>query len=171
MRIYAGRIPDLASEIVDALIAKNYIEVQQDLVGEVKLDVESVLKEYVRTEKEITEKAKDQIAKTGEDHRLLGKIKSLIAQKMGFGLGEDAPQYIINQIIEILMISKNVDEVFAQDNEITALLLPILKKYAGLEDELDQEIRKRIKNLQEGTTEWEIEYQKLMSTLRETKKL
>ena len=171
MRIYAGKIPEMAEEIVKTLLDKGYIEVEPENISEVNVDIESVLKEYVRMDKELTDLAKNEMAKLGEGYGGLGKIKAALAKKKGFGIGEDAPQYIITQIIEMLFISKNVEEVYAQDNEITAAILPILKKYAGLEDALDQEVRKRIKNLQEGTMEWDIEYERLMATLKDSKKL
>ncbi len=171
MRLFPGKIPEIAEEIVDVLLSKDLIDVQQDLKEEVRLDVESVLKEYLRTEREITEKAKDILAKKGENYSQLGKIKAIEAQKRGFGLGDMAVDYIIKQIIEILFISKNVDEVFGEDNEITAVIAPVLQKHMGMDNDLDMEIRKRIKNLQEGTLERDIEYQKQLAELMKSKKL
>ena len=171
MRLFPGKIPEIAAAIVDALISSKLIVVEADLVDEVKLDVESVLKEYIRTEREITERAKDILAAKGENYSQLGKVKAQLAQKMGFGLGDQAIEYIVSQIIEILFISKNVEEVFGEDNEITAKAAPILQNFMGLDDGLDQEVRKRIKNLQEGTLARYIEYQKTLAELMESKKL
>ena len=171
MRLFPGKIPEIAEAIVDALLSSNLIEVEPDLVEEVKLDVESVLKEYLRTERELTDKAKDILASKGENYSMLGKTKAQLAQKMGFGLGEQAIGYIVTQIIEILFISKNVDEVFGEDNEITAKIVPILQNFMGMDQDLDQEVRKRIKNLQEGTLARDIEYQKTLAELMKSKKL
>ena len=147
------------------------IEVLPELVEEVRLDVESVLKEYLRTEREITERAKDILAGKGENYSQLGKVKAQLAQRMGFGLGDQAIEYIVSQIIEILFISKNVDEVFGADNEITAKIVPILERFMNLDEGLDLEVRKRIKNLQEGTLARDLEYQRTLAELMKSKKL
>ncbi len=48
----------------------------------------------------------------------------------------------------------------------------ILKKHTrDIEETLDHEVRDRIKNLQEGSTSWEDEYQRVMAQLKRNKKL
>jgi len=170
MRLFPGKIPEIAEQIVDTLISTKLIEVQEDLIGEVRLDIEAVLKEYLRMDRDIMEKAKDVLAKKGENYSQLGKLRAQMAYKLGFGMGDLAIEYIVNQIVEMLFISRNVDEVFGEDNELTAKISPILQKSMGMDEDLDIEVRKRIKNLQEGTVERDIEYQKNLSDIMKSKK-
>lgn len=170
MRLFPGKIPEIAEQIVEELISTGMIDVQDELNAEVRMDVESVLKEYLRMNRDIMEKAKDALAKKGENYSQLGKLRGQMAQKLGFGMGDMAIEYIVNQIVEILFISRNVDEVFGADNELTAKISPILQKFMGMDDDLDIEVRKRIKNLKEGTIERDIEYQKRRSDIIKSKK-
>jgi len=170
MRLFLGKIPEIAEQIVDTLISTDYIEVEDDLVDEVRMDIEAVLKEYLRMDREIFERAKDILAKKGDNYSQLGKLRNQLAQKLGFGIGDMSIEYIVNQIVEMLFISKHVDEVFGEDHELTAKILPILQKYMEMDEDLDQEVRKRIKNLKEGTVERDIEYQKTRSDIIKSKK-
>jgi len=172
MKLYPGKIPSIAKEILAALTAEEgVIEVLPEEMDEVSLDIESVLKEYVRVDKEITERARDEIANGGLDYTHLGKSKSRIAAERGVGIGEDAIDYIVRQIIEQLMHSSHVEEVFADDAELTRRIVPVLKKQTTMESDLDLEVRRQIRNLQEGTVSWEIEYQRRMDDLKRTRRL
>ena len=61
MRLYSGKIPLIGTEIVKSLAESGDIEVTDR--GEAEMDVQAVLKEYVRLDREITEKAKDLLQK------------------------------------------------------------------------------------------------------------
>ena len=171
MRLLKERIPQLTQMIVEALIKGELIEVLDESRPEVELDVESVLKEYRRMDYEITEKARDLVATRGLDYSQTFKLKSKLAQERGFGLGEDAIQWLCDQIVEILLQSKHVDEIFGEDQDLRAAIIPILKKELVTDNELDKQVKSRIKNLQEGTSDYEVEYKKTMEQIRSSRKL
>lgn len=171
MRLLKERIPSVAKAIADALITKELIEVLPENRGEVELDIESVLKEYRRRDHEITEKARDLVATRGLDYSQTFKLKSRIAQEHGFGLNEDAVAYIADQAVELLLQSNNVDEIFGEDNDLRACIAPILKKELYVDSDLDKQVKARIRNLQEGTTDYEVEYRKTMEQIRNARKL
>ena len=171
MRLYQGKIPAIAHEIALTLLAEGDIEVRDTEVSEVELDISSVLREYVRVEREVTDRARDLIAQRDLDYTALNKLKRQVAEQRGFGLGEDAIEYIIQQIIEMLLHSVHVDEVYAEDHVLRRKMAAVLKKYMNIDADLDHEVRRRIKNLQEGTSGWEIEYRRLMEDLKRTKRL
>ena len=70
------------------------------------------------------------------------------------------------QMIEILMQSTHVDEIYASDAEIRSKIESILEKYMKLDEEIEEEVRKRLKNLEEGSTAWDIEYKKTLARLK-----
>lgn len=166
MRIYRERIPAIARTIVKALLDEELIEVLPDDRPEVELDVESVLKEYRRMDYELTENARDLVEQRGLDYSQTFKLKSRLAAERKFGLGDEGLEWICNQIVEILLQSRNVDEVYGEDHELRRVVTPILKKEFAVEDNLDREVKRRIKNLTEGTSDYEIEYQKTLEALR-----
>lgn len=171
MRIYRERIPSISRAIVDALVGEEFIEVEQELRAEVELDVESVLKEYRRTDRELSERARDLVSMRNLDYSATHKIKGQLAREKSFQLGDDAIEWITNQIVEILLQSANVEEVYALDHDLRRIIAPILKKELGVEGALDREVKKRIKNLTEGTADYEIEYQKTLEQLRQSHKV
>lgn len=169
MRLYAGKIPTIAGELIRKLKDDGDIELSNP--AEAQLDLEAVLKEYLRLDRELTEQAKDQLEKRRQGYDAFPKIKRDLAEKRGLGVGEESVGYIANQILEALMHSKFVDEVFADDVDMRKKIQASLRKHMQVDTEIDQEVRRRIKNLQEGTATWEIEYQRVMDQVKRQQKL
>ena len=171
MRLYRGKIPEIAEEIIDVLVRSGDIEVQPELMGEARLDVESVLHEYRRRDREILERAKDLAAERGLDYSRAHRLRQRLAAQQGFGLGEDAYEYLVGQLLEMFLHSRNIDEVYAEDHELRRKIVPVLRKHTELEQDLDRQVRARIQNLSEGTAEFDIEYQRVMARIREQRGL
>jgi hypothetical protein len=173
MRIYRGKIEPAALEILDRLIKDNLVEVEPSEVDEARKDLESVLLEYGRMAREINETAKDMADKRGIDYSALGRIRRSLAKERNFGMDDDALEYIVSQMIEIMLSSGHVEEVFGEDHELNKAISPILRKHMSVTEELDKEVRKQIKNLEdaEGTVSWEVEYQRKKDELERLKKL
>jgi hypothetical protein len=165
MRLYSTKVPALAAEIVRTLAAEQAIEVEN--ASEAELDVAAILKEYVRVDRELSDKAKDVMEKRGLAYGQFSKIKRSLAEEKDFGLGDEALTWICNQLLEMFMHSANVDEVFADDATLRRILKDVLKKHMGVDEELDAEVRQRIKNLEEGTASWELEYSRVMDQIKQ----
>ena len=75
------------------------------------------------------------------------------------------------RILDSLFNSKNIEEVFAEDMDLRKLVQESIRKYLGVDEELDREVRGRLKNLREGTSEWEVEYGRLIDQMRASKSL
>lgn len=164
MRLYSGKIEVIAGEIVRTLTHDNDIETSRP--REVEADLESVMREYLRLEREITERAKDRMEATGAQRQDLGRIKRTLAEQKGLGLGDESVSWILDQMLQMLMRSPHVDEVFSEDTEMRRKMRTILQKHMSADDELDKEVRAKIKNLQEGTQTWEIEYARVMEQVK-----
>ncbi len=164
MKLYSGKIPVIAAETIRSLVEAEDIEVEDP--KEAELDIESVLKEYVRMDREITDQAKDLLEQRRLDYGQFGKLKRGLAEERGFALGDEAANWISNQILETFMQSAHIEEVFAEDTVLRKKLKEILKKHMSVDAELDEEVRQRIKNLAEGTQTWELEYAKVMEQMK-----
>jgi uncharacterized protein len=169
MRLYAGKIPSIAAEIVKALLDEDELSVFDR--GETELDVQAVLKEYIRLEREVTEKAKDLLQKRNLPYEHFGKVKRQIAAEKGFGLGDEGLDWMTTQMIESFMQSPHVEEVFGDDATLRKRMTDILKKHMQIDEEIDAEVRRRIKNLEEGTATWEVEYQKALDQIKKNRHL
>lgn len=169
MRLYSGKIPVIAEEIVRTLVRDEDIEAADE--AEVRLDIEAVLKEYQRQEREVLEEAKNRMEIRGLPYAQLGKMKSMVAKERQVAVGEDMLPYLLDQLLTMLFHSQNVDEVFAEDVTLRKKMTAIMRRHLEVEGELDQEVRSKIKNLEEGTASFEIEYQRVMQELKRKKRL
>lgn len=169
MRLYAGKVPTIASEIVKELTAANFIEADEP--REVQLDVEAVLNSYLRLDKEASDRAKDLIESRGSGTADFARLKRLAAEQKGIKTGDEVLDYLLDQIVEMLMHSNNVGEVFAEDVELRRKMRPILKRHMAVDDELEREVRSKMKHVEEGTRTWEVEYARIMEEIRRRKGL
>ncbi|MEC7519962.1 MAG: DUF507 family protein [Myxococcota bacterium] len=169
MRLYSGKVPVIADEIVGTLVKDQDIEVADH--AEVKLDIEAVMKEYLRQDREILEEAKNRMEIRGLPYSQLGKMKSMVARERQVPIGDEMLPYILEQLLTMLFHSQNVEEVFSDDIVLRKKMTKIMRRHLDLEGELDQEVRSKIKNLQEGTASFEIEYQRVMDEIKRKKRL
>jgi uncharacterized protein len=169
VKLYSGKIPVIGGEIVRTLLDDGDIAVINR--AEAELDVQAVLKEYLRLEKEITEKAKDLLQKRNLPYEQFGKVKRAMASEKSFGLGDEALDWMTNQMIESFMQSQHIEEVFVEDGVLRRKMADVLKRHMMVEEELDAEVRRRIKNLEEGTSTWDVEYQKALEQIKRNRGL
>lgn len=169
MRLYSGKIPAIAGEIVKTLVESGDIAVLDR--GEAEMDAQAVLKEYLRLDREVTERAKDVLQKRGLPYEQFGKVKRTLAHEKGLGLGEEALEWMTAQMIESFMQSPHVEEIFAEDTVLRKRMADVLKKHMLVDEELDEEVRRKIKNLEEGTATWEIEYSKVLDQMKRNRGL
>lgn len=166
MRLYRSQIPRIASAIIQGLRSGNDIEVDDASVPEAEMDIVAIMEQYLKTEYRIVEQAKDLVESRGLTHSDLGRVKRELCERYQHPLGDDGIRWVVGQIIEGFMISRYIVEVYAEDQVLRRKIMAILKQHVVDDTTLDQEVRARLKNLQEGTPAWHIQYQKTMREVR-----
>ncbi len=169
MWLHTARTSHIASKIVGVLVESKDIET--DSRQEVQLDVEAVLNQYIRDEQAISEKARDMLAARGLPSGELGRIRKLVAEQRKVKIGEDAIDYLLDQLVEMLMHSANVDEVYAPDVEMRRKMRTFLRAEMDADVQLQTEVRQQLRHVREGTSVWEVEYQRMMQDIRRRKGL
>lgn len=169
MRIPKARVPQVAAQILQSLVAHKDVETEKP--NEVQLDIEAVLNQYVRDEQEVSEKARDTLAKRGLPSSQLGRVKQQLAEQRQLKIGEEALDYLVDQLIEFLMHSHNVDEIFAPDHRLRRLIREPLRQVSDADNLLRDEVSKQMKHVKEGTAVWEVEYQRILEDVRRRKGL
>lgn len=164
MRLYKTKIPQVAARIIERLVKDGDIEVGSG--SEAGLDVEAVLNEFLRLERQMTDEAKDRLERQKLSYSSFGRMKRDLAEQRGIGAGEESLSWIANQIIETFMHSAHIEEIFAEDADMRRKIKEILHGAMSMDTELDQEVRQRIKNIQEGTEAWDVEYRAKMEEIR-----
>jgi hypothetical protein len=138
---------------------------------EVRLDIESVLKEFVRRDRQVSEEARDRLEADGLSRSMLGRVMSQVSKEKAFPGRDERLPYMVDQIMTMLFHSNNVDDIFAEDHILRKKITTVLKANSGMEDELDKEVRAKIKNLEEGTASFDIEYAKVMDQIKGKRKM
>jgi hypothetical protein len=169
MRLHGPRVPQIAHEMVTALVKGKDIETESP--NEVQADIEAVLNQYVQDEKSVQERARDMIAARGLSQNELPRMRKLVADEKHIKLGDDAIDYLLDQLVEMLMHSANVEEVFSEDYELRRKMRDPLRKQLAEEQALEAEVRGHLRHVQEGTGLWEVEYRRMMEDIKRRKGL
>ncbi|MCS6900631.1 MAG: DUF507 family protein [Myxococcales bacterium] len=169
MRLYSGKVGAIASDSVKELLAAGQIECESP--REVEKDIAAVLSNYVKLEQEVLEQARDWQQRRNLPPSELPRLRRAAAEQKGIKIGEDTLDFLLDQVVEMLLHSGNVDEVFAEDHELRRTMGKIFKKHMAADEELEQEIRSKLKHVQEGTSTWEVEYQRMKEEIRRRKGL
>jgi len=169
MRLYRGKIETIAEDVIRTLKEQESIELESEL--EARQDIEAVLKEYLRLEREITDDAKNRMEIRGLGYSQLGKVKSQVNKERGAPNQDEVLPYLLDQIMHLLFHSANIAEIFAEDVELRKAITPILRKHMEVDSDLDREVRSKIKNLTEGTTDFDVEYARVMEQIKQKRGL
>src|SRR5580704_6135739 len=169
MRLYSGKTPAISTEVVRALLASKDIEAETP--KEVEADIASVLNQYLSDEREVNDRAKDVLERTGKPQSEYARVRALVAEEKGIKVGDDALDYLLDQVVEMLMHSNNVDEVYVEDVELRRKMASIFKKHMAADSKVDAEVRAQLKHVKEGTRQWEIEYARVLDQVRRIKGL
>jgi hypothetical protein len=159
MWLTRAKLPALASAIVKSLVDPELIET--DARDGVQADILAVLEQYLRDEQDISTRARDVAAKRGAAPADASRIKKELARQQGVGIGDDTIDYLLSQLLEMLMHSGSVEEIFAQDHELKLAMRAPLRKEEAAAEQVEDVVRKRLKHVEEGSSQWEVEYQRL----------
>ncbi len=172
MKLYKSQARGIAEEITDAMIRKHAVDVAEGQRDEFVLDIESVIKSYVETGRQVHQEAQNIARSRGAEFGgAFHRIKREVAKRYNYAMGDDALDWIIEQIIEMIFHTSHIEEVWFEDNELRLLCRPIIIRYSQVEDDVDIEVRKRIKNLSEGSLSWDVRYQQIQAEIRRKKGL
>jgi len=159
--MWLGRsnVPELAAAIAKALVDKKLIETES--VNDVQTDIVAVLDQYLNDEQEISNKARDIAAARGLPPAEAARLKRELAKQRNVGIGEDSMDYVLDQLLEMLMHSASVEEIFAADHELKRAMREPMRSQEAAQEKMEGTLRGRLKHVQEGTAQWEIEYRRL----------
>ena len=171
MRLYPKVIPVISRETIQQLMQDGDVEVEPMRIADAEMDLSAIMREYLTNEERVNQATREALERRGYDYSKFNQVKREMADVRGFKMGDEGIEYVINQMIEFLLISRNVEEVFAADNVIRQKIFAVMKKHLDVDDEIDREARARLKHLQEGTSAFDIEYNKTVEQIRRARGL
>ncbi|AKF80926.1 DUF507 family protein [Myxococcus sp. MISCRS1] len=171
MRLYPKVIPIISRETIQRLMQDGDIEVEPMRVADAEMDLSAIMREYLANEERVNQATREALERRGYDPSKFNQVKREMADVRGFKMGDEGIEYVINQMIEFLLISRNVEEVFSADNSLRQKIHVVMKKHLDVDEDIDKEARSRLKHLQEGTSSFEIEYNKTVEQIRRARGL
>lgn len=171
MRLYPKVIPIIAREVVQRLMQDGDVEVETMRIADAEMDLAAIMREYLAAEERVNQATREALERRGYDASKFNQVKREMADVRGFKMGDEGIEYCINQMLEFLLISRNVEEVFSADNVMRSKIFQAMKKHLDVDDEIDREARGRLKHLQEGTSAFEVEYNKTIEQIRRARGL
>jgi hypothetical protein len=171
MRLYPKVIPIISRECIQKLMQEGDIEVEPLRIADAEMDMSAIMREYLANEERVNQATREALERRGYDYSKFNQVKREMADVRGFKMGDEGIEFVINQMIEFLLISRNIEEVFSPDNVIRQKIFAIMKKHLDVDEEIDREARTRLKHLQEGTSAFDIEYNKTVDQIRRARGL
>lgn len=169
MRLFSSHVTPIATECVRILLAAGDIEGPSP--KEIEADVESVLKSYLQAERDVNDRTKELLERTGRGTTEYSRVRTQIAESKGIKVGDETLDYLLDQVVEMLHHSHNVEEIYVEDVALRRKMAPVFKKHMGVDSSLDAEVRAQLKHLKEGSSTWDIEYQRMLEQVRRRKGL
>ena len=169
MKLYRKIIPKVAKDIVRSLLSQEAIEIEDGHRDEAELDIAGSLVDYLNSVDQIKSDAQEALVRHNLQHDQLFRIQRTLAENRKIVIGELALDFVIDKLVQSLFKSKHISEIFAEDVDLRLTVTTSLRKYLGVDESIDREVRSRIKHLREGTPEWETEYEKWVGDLRQAR--
>lgn len=166
MALYRKVIPKIARDVIRTLCSNKAIEVDESRQSEAELDLAAVIVGHLDAEEEISHEASDNIARLGMPKERFSQMKQRLAERKGVKIGDDGNDYLLGQLVEALFASKNIEEIYAEDNELRKIIRECMNKALEVSDEIATEAKSRLKNIKEGTPEWDIEYPRMVAQIK-----
>lgn len=169
MRLYRKIVPKIARDVIRALDAKNLIEVEDGKIEEAELDLAAVMVEHLNGEDRINKEARETLSRRGLGQERFPQVRKSLAELRGVKIGEEGMEDLLSQLLEALFASKNIAEIFGEDQDLRKLINETMLGYLSISESIDKEARARLKNIREGSPEWEIEYPRVVAQLKQNR--
>jgi len=158
------KVTDIAREMLQLLQQSELIET--DVPREVQLDLEAVLNQYIKTEQELITRTRQTLESRGLSNKDYARVLQSLADQKGVKVGEEALDYLLEQLLQMVLSSTNIEEIYGEDHEIRRQLRIPLRKLTEQREKVDKEVRSQVRHVEEGSPVWEIEYNRMMEDIR-----
>jgi hypothetical protein len=171
MKLYKAKVAGIAKEVIEVLVTDEDIEVVVDRREEAEKDLSAIMEEYLRREMGLRNRIRDHMSNMNIPYEQYGRTRGKVAEQSGHPLGDDVERFLARQFVEILMISPNIDDVFEEDNVMYKKIIDVLRGHHVDESAIRDEARDKVKNVKEGTVDYEIALQKAVKEVKVRKGL
>jgi hypothetical protein len=162
MKLYRNKIPTIAHEVLEMLVAENMAEIAPENREEAEKDLQAIMEEFLRRDNDFRNQVRDHMAARNIPFDQYGSTRKQLSEQSEHPQGEDVERFLCRQFIENMMISPYVDEVYEEDRVIYKKVMALLRTHDVDEREIREAAVGRIKNIKEGTVDYELALQNAM---------
>lgn len=166
MRLYRAKVPTIAHAVIARLTEAESIEVTADNRPEAEKDLVAIMEAFLDRDSQLRTSVKDRMARHNIPYNRYGRTRAQMAEEWGHPLGDDVDRFLARQMVEAFMISNFVEEVYEEDSVIYKAILEILREYDVDEAALREEAKTKIKNVREGTVDYELALQRAVRDVK-----
>lgn len=167
MKLYRAKIPVIAASVIDTLVTNGDIEVAHENKPEAEQDLVAIMENFSRRDAAFRGRVKDHMAEQRIPYDQYGRTRSRLAEEMNHPVGDDIERFLARQFVENMMISNFVDEVYEEDRILYRKIVDVLRSHHVDEQSIRDEAASKVKNVREGTVDYEIA---LQNAVRDVKK-
>jgi hypothetical protein len=164
MKLFSGKVDVIAADGARALLAAKAVEAARP--KDVENAIAAELKRYLADERAVYDEAKAVMDRTGKAGGELHRVRRLVAEERGIGIGDETIDHLLDRTVDMLLEDDAIDEVFVEDGELRRLLAPVFRKHVNVDEALDAEIRTQLRHVSEGTPQWDVEYNRIGEAIR-----
>lgn len=166
MRLYRARIPLVAHAVIERLANEGDLDVAMENRAEAEKDLVAIMETFLQRDLELRDAVKDTMSRRAIPYDQYSKVRSEIAEAWGHPTGDSVPKFLTRQFVEAFMISRFIDEVYSDDDALFKKTLDTLKGFDVDEKALREEAREKVKNVTEGTVDFEIAFAQALKEVK-----
>jgi hypothetical protein len=131
MRLYPKVVPVISREMIHLLMQDGDIEVEPNRIADAEMDLSAIMREYLTNEERVNAATREALERRGYDYSKFNQVKHEMAEVRGFKMGDEGIEYVLSQMIEFLLLSRNVEEVYSGDDVLRPKLRAIMSRHLG----------------------------------------
>jgi hypothetical protein len=160
MKLYRAKIPQIAHDVIATLAADGDIEVLPEMRSEAEQDLVAIMEEFLRQDMALRDRIRDFMAARNLPYGDYGRVRKQICEEANHASGDDIERFLCRQFIENMLLTPNIDEVYSEDQVIHKKIMELLKGHNVDEREIREEAESKVKNVREGTVDYELALQR-----------
>jgi hypothetical protein len=157
MRLYRTRIPMIATAVIEKLCNDGDIDVELEDRPEAEQDLVAIMDTFLRRDLDLRDAVKDTMSRRNIPYDRYSKVRSEIADGWGHPTGESVKKF---------MISNFIQEVYSDDDMLFRKILDIIRSFDVDERGLRDEAKDLVKNVTEGTVDYEIAFAEALKEVK-----
>lgn len=159
-------IANISKNIIFSIINNKFLDILPSKIKNAEMDIAFILLCIWKNNREIDYNTEDLIRSKKINNKYFSQIRHNILTTWMDGENKDVIYNITAQILNILLKSCNIDEIYVDNNILQNKINKILIENLLITSEVNRIVTNKLTGYKKGTSEWEIIYSRLVFVSR-----